>query len=238
MQREADNPIRTTEWEDIQYEFGNRVGKYETHEAEILQQKAAKSQLNKNLVAYDPEKEKQKDREERTVDKSESVGGSHEEAPDSDDDDFFLAKMRQQRLDELKKRMQDERFGVLRSIPGSEYVKEITEDSARCWVVAILVQPGHSDCEALLTVMRTVAQRQKSIKFVSMLYTEAIDKSFPQTLLPCVLLYHEKKLQQQLTGAEHWRKRREVSVRYTEHVLKRFGVPVTVESSEEEVEED
>eukprot|EP00796_Vickermania_ingenoplastis_P004343 gene4343-3157_t len=236
MQREASNPIRTTEWEDIQYQFGNRVGKYETHEAEILLQKAAQNELNRGLEAYNPEKEKRSERDARQEDAPDAQPGP---APvvDSDDDDDYLTVLRQKRMAEMKKKMQEDCFGVLRAVPGSDYVKEVTEASAHHWVVAVLGQPGHSDCEALLTAMRTVAQKCKGVKFVSMLYSEALDASFPTSHLPCVLLYHQKKLQKQLTGPEHWKERRDISVRQIERVLRQYGAIPVVDASEESGDE-
>lgn len=217
MQRTADNPIQTTDWEDVQYQFGNRVGKYETHEAEILMQKEAQLHLNNGLESYNPEKEKEKEKAGRQAEEEEPTEGKGEDDSDEELDD--LEKLRQKRMLELKQKMADDRFGVLKAIPGKDYVKEVTVGSEKNWVVALLVQPGHSDCEALLTAMRTVALKHRFVKFVSMIYTEAVDMSFPLTHLPCVVMYHEGKLQHQLTGGEPWKERRDISVAHVERVL-------------------
>lgn len=247
MQRTADNPnhLHTTEWEDIQYQFGNRVGKYETHEEEILMRKAEQTapELNKHLEAYDPEEEKRKDQEERAKDPEGTLdrdGSGDNGAPpiDSDDEEDYLEKLRRKRREELQKQLADNRFGVLRSIPGSAYVKEVTEDSANCWVVALLIQPGQSDCEALRTAMSNVAQRFKFVKFVSMLFTDALGNAFPVHHLPCVLLYRHMKLQHQLTGPETWKDRREVNVAQVERVLRQYGVLPAEESEEDSSKDD
>ncbi|KAG5500659.1 hypothetical protein JIQ42_04678 [Leishmania sp. Namibia] len=225
MERTADQRIRTTEWEDIQYRFGNRVGKYATHEREILAQSIADKNQNACLTSYNPHAEKVKAKLERggyeCHEKCE--GDDTEIIVESDDEDDALAAIRQRRLMELQRQRAIERFGVLRHIPGADYVAEVTEASSTCWVVAVLMKPGHSDCEALLTVLRTVAQRRRSVKFVSMISTEAIPK-FPDGHLPCVLLYRDQELKKQMTGLTVWQAQRQLNVTTVEQVLSRNGV--------------
>lgn len=224
MERSADNRIRTTEWEDVQYKYGNRVGKYETHELEILAQKMADKNQNTCLVAYDPHAERVADKLERGGYEVEE-GGTEDAAAidDSDDDDDALAAIRKRRMAELQRQKANERFGVLRHVAGADYVTEVTEASAACWVVAVLIRPGHSDCEALLTVLRTVAQRHRTIKFVSMISTDAIP-NFPDRHLPCVLLYHNKELKKQVTNLEEWMEKKQLNVGTAERLLSRYGV--------------
>lgn len=265
MQRTADNPrhLHTTEWEDIQYQFGNRVGKYETHEEEILWRKASKDPAvsNRNLAIYDPKKEKSEyfrycmdegssSADEETSSDEEETKGEVESVLDQkdtkkvttditeeEDESSVLEKIRKKRLDELKKGLLETAVnaGCLRSVSGSAYVKEVTEESVRFWVVAILVQPGESNCEALLSAMRTVAQRQRAVKFVSMVYTEVVGPTFPVQHLPCVLLYRHGKMQQQLTGPDHWKVRREMNCDQIEKTLRFFGV-LSSEDDESEKE--
>ncbi|KAK7195776.1 phosducin [Novymonas esmeraldas] len=225
MERTADQRIRTTEWEDVQYRYGNRVGKYETHELEILAQKIADKHQNTCLTAYDPHTERVADKLERGG--YECAEGREADGTaaivDSDDEDDALSVLRRRRLAELQRQSAMERFGVLRHIPGSDYVAEVTEASATCWVVGVLVKPGNSDCEALLTVLRTVAQRRRTVKFVSMISTEAIP-NFPDRHLPCVLLYRDKELRRQVTGLAEWQNQRQLDVSTAERVLLRHGV--------------
>ncbi|AYU79098.1 Phosducin [Leishmania donovani] len=240
MERTADQRIRTTEWEDVQYRYGNRVGKYKTHELEILAQQIADRNQNTCLTAYDPQAEKVAAKLERGG--YEYKGGEEEGTNfivDSDDEDEAVAAIRRRRLMELQRQKAMERFGVLRHIPGADYVAEVTEASSSCWVVAALIKPGHSDCEALLTVLRTVAQRRRSVKFVSMIYTEAIPK-FPDGLLPCVLLYKDKELKKQITGLADWQAQKRLSVATVEQVLSRNGVlpPIEDDEIDEAVDKD
>lgn len=229
MERSADNRVRTTEWEDVQYRYGNRVGKYETHELEILAQKIADKNQNTCLTVYDPQAEKVAAKLERGGYECEEAEGQEDAGEDtgaiadSDDDDDALAAIRRRRLMELQRQQAMERFGVLRHIPGADYVAEVTETSASCWVVGVLVKPGNSDCEALLSVLRTVAQRRRTVKFVSMISTEAIP-NFPDRHLPCVLLYKDKELKKQLTGLADWQSQKQLSVATVEGVLHRYAV--------------
>ncbi|GET88860.1 hypothetical protein, conserved [Leishmania tarentolae] len=233
MERTADQRIHTTEWEDVQYRYGNRVGKYQTHELEILAQQLADRNQNTCLNAYDPHAEK-------VAAKLERGGYEHDEDGEeegrscivnSDDEDEALAAIRRRRLMELQRQKAMERFGVLRHIPGADYVQEVTEASSMSWVVAALIKPGHSNCEALLTVLRTVAQRHRSVKIVSMIYTEAI-QNFPEGLLPCVLLYKDKELRKQITGLGDWQAQKKLSVASVEQILSRNGALPPIEEDE------
>jgi hypothetical protein len=233
MERTADNRIRTTEWEDVQYKYGNRVGKYETHELEILAQKIADKNQNTCLVAYDPHAEKVSDKLERGgYDCEEEDAKDVEAVVDSDDEDDALAAIRRRRMLELQRQSASERFGVLRHVAGADYVAEVTEASVTCWVVAVLVKPGNGDCEALLTVLRTVAQRHKAVKFVCLISTDAIP-NFPDRHLPCVLLYKDKTLKKQVTNLDEWILKKQLNVGTAEQLLSRYGV-----LPRDEVEED
>ncbi|KEG14354.1 hypothetical protein DQ04_00511170 [Trypanosoma grayi] len=238
VERTADQRIRTTEWEDIQYKYGNRVGKYANNELGILAQKIADENVNTCLKTYDPN-------EERVQDKIERGGYNTEVQPgesnldgvvvDEDDEDEALAAFRKKRLAELQQQQEAQRFGVLRHVPGSQYMAEVTEGSLNNWVVAVLIRPGHNDCEGLLSVMRVVAQRQRNVKIVSMISTEAI-KNFPDRYLPCVLFYNKKNLQQQLTELAPWLSRdKQLSIESVERVLHRYGV---IKNDEFDAEDD
>ncbi|KPA79010.1 hypothetical protein ABB37_05552 [Leptomonas pyrrhocoris] len=238
MERTADNRIHTTEWEDVQYKYGNRVGKYETHELEILAQKIADKNQNTCLVAYDPHAEKVADKLERGgYDCEEGSGKDVAAVEDSDDEDDALAAIRRRRILELQRQKAADRFGVLRHIPGADYVTEVTEASATCWVVAVLIRPGNSDCEALLAVLRTVAQRHKALKFVSMISTDAIP-NFPDRHLPCVLLYNSKELKKQITNLDEWMQKKHLNVGTAELLLSRCGVLPRGEDGEAESERE
>lgn len=222
MERSADHHIHTTEWEDIQYKYGNRVGKYATQELEILAQKIAVKSGDMCLEAYDPDRERRDAKLERRGPGSDADEEAFNNSSDSDED-IALEAIRRHRIVELQKQAATEHFGVLRHVPGKDYVKEVTDASEKNWVVAVLVIPGHSDCEALLNVFRTVATRHREVKFVSMISTEAI-VSFPDRHLPCALLYKDRTLRHQVSGLSAWTNQKEFSVKTVESVLMSRGV--------------
>lgn len=234
MERSADNRIRTTEWEDVQYKFGNKVGKYASHELEILAQGIADANENTCLKPYDREAERVEDKMERGgYEFAEGREGDPEAVLDPDDDDDALAAIRRRRLAEMQRQKEQERFGVLRHVPGSDYVKEVTDASESNHVVAVLIKPGDSNCEAMLSVMRSVAQRHRDVKFVSMVSTEAIP-SFPDKHLPCVLLYRSKALKNQVTGLDAWKAKNQLSIHTVERMLRLNGVLPQEDEEEDE----
>lgn len=137
---------------------------------------------------------------------------------------------------ELQKQSQTHVFGVVTHVPGSDYIKEVTEGSEKSWVVAILTMLGNDDAENLITIMRQAASRNRDVRFVSMIAQEAIP-NFPAKHVPCVLLYKEGTMQQQLTGLEPWQERKEVTLASVERNLQSFGV-INREEYERDDDED
>lgn len=237
MERTADGRIRTTEWEDIQYKHGNKVGKYQTHEMQLLAQRIADANPNIQLKSYDATEEKVRDKLQRggyDVD-PEEVKDIHDIGSDDDDDDA-LAAFRQRRMAEIQQIQQTHVFGVVRHIPGSDYVKEITESSENCWVVGIMTSQGLEDCDVLLKVMSQVASRHRDVKFVSLYAKEAVAK-LPDRLLPCVVLYHKGALVCQMTQLDQWKDGKTVTVDSVERLLGRYGT-IQREDEEESMTDD
>lgn len=236
MERTADGRIRTTEWEDIQYKHGNKVGAYITHEADLLAQRVADANPNIHLKSYDANEEKVRDKLERggyDVDPEATV--EPEDIDDSDDDDA-LAAYRRKRMAEMQQEAQSNVFGSVRHIDGSDYIREITEGSKNCWVAGVMVAQGHEGCDALLKVLQQVAMKHRDVKFVSLFAKEAVAK-MPDRLLPCVVFYHKGSLVNQLTEVSVWEdSKRCISVESAERVLGRVGV-ITCEEEEETEDE-
>ncbi|CUG69172.1 phosducin-like protein, putative [Bodo saltans] len=237
MERNADGRIRTTEWEDIQYKHGNKVGKYTTHEGELLAQRVKDANPNILLKVYDANEEKVRDKLARGgYDVDPAVTVDPDDIDDSDDDDA-LAAFRNKRMAELQRVAQTNVFGVVRNISGAEYVQEITDSSQQCWVVGIMIAQGHEGCDALLKVLQLVAMKHRDVKFVSLLAKEAVAK-MPDRLLPCVVFYHKGSLVNQLTEITVWEdSKRCVSVEAAERVLSRVGV-IKSEEDDDEDEDD
>ena len=216
VERTADGRIRTTQWEDIQYKHGNRVGQYVNHELDIMAQRIGDKHINSELQPYDPTAEKLKDKEERGNPAGDDVG-------EDDDDDGAIAAYRQRRLAELQKQQGQVAFGRVRSIRGSDYVTEVTNSSTKCCVVVLLSQEGHAECRSLREVFDSVSAAHTDIKFVEIPATEAIP-NFPMKHLPCVLVYWATKMVQQVTGMDTWGGSHGLSPSTVEAGLRKLGV--------------
>ncbi|KAJ9442958.1 Viral IAP-associated factor-like protein [Diplonema papillatum] len=190
--RTANNDITTTEWEDIQYKFGNKVGKYATQEEEIQQQKM-KDIIEEAIVSYDP-------LESRTV---EQLDEMLEEDGRADNDEDVLVAYRRQRKAEMLARQQGSVFGSIRHITKPEYVDVITKAGEGIWVLVLLVEEGDDHSSMLLRIMGEVAERHPHLKFVSIKSTDAI-ATFPKANLPTVLLYNTGDMKKQITGLQAW----------------------------------
>lgn len=248
VERRADERIRTSEWEDIQYKHGNKVGKYATNEMQLLAQRLADANPNIQLRAYDPSEEKVRDKverggydmdDERAQAMLEGVEDSDEDMMDEDD---ALAVFRQRRKDELLKQQETHPFGTIKHIPGAEYVSEITKASTNCWVVAIMMKLGHRDCDVLLDIMRHAASRNRDVKFVSLVASEA-SANFPDKHLPCVLLYKDETMMAQFTGLQPWSvnpaaEKSVLELASVERMLQRNGVIFKEEYEDEEDDDD
>lgn len=211
VERTADDRIRTTEWEDIQYKHGNCVGQYRDREVEILAQKVADNHQDALHRVYDSTLEKVQDKEARNgydgnveeeFDEAGERNDEQEDAADSDDDEY-LAEIRRRRVLEMQKKAASDNFGALVPISGCDYVAEITEGSAKNWVVGLLTELGHEGCEALATLLAAIAPKYRDVKFVSVPVSEALPK-FPVKQLPCVVFYHKGVMVHQLTTTEPW----------------------------------
>jgi hypothetical protein len=231
VERTADGKLRTTEWEDIQYKHGNRVGQYRDKEMVIIAQKLLEGHQDEALRAYDPVAEKVHDKEARGgyevgpdaagAERDEADAGS--EKDDDDDEDEFLAQYRARRREALEKQVTANKFGRLRKIAGSNYVAEITEASSnKVWVIAALIVEGEEGCDSLLRLFEQVSQRHPAIKFVYLPAAEAIAK-FPPKHAPCVLLYYDGRMVHQLTGCDAWGGAKRMSVETVCSTLADYG---------------
>ena len=236
VERSADGRIRTTEWDDIQYKHGNRVGKYRDQELEILAQRVMDKHPNASLECYDDIAEKVYDKAERGgYDNNEAIlnGEIDPDDDEDDDEDDYLAKFRAKRRIAIEIERSKHCFGRIRRIPGADYVPEITEASDGHWVVAVLVEEGDEGSDALVRVLEKTCVTHSDVKFVSMISTEAIAK-FPRKQLPCVLIYHNKLMVRQMTGLEAWGGK-QLSVESVDQCLAENGV---IELDDENYEEE
>lgn len=209
--RTANNDLVTSEWEDVQYKFGNKTGKYATHEAELKQQKAMKALVEDFVADYNP-------LEHRTV---EELDKMLEEDALGDEDEDAIVRYREQRRQEMLERQRGQRHVGVRRIAKSEYISEVNRAGEGVWVVLLLIEEGHADCDALLRGCTEAAERNPRIKFLTIKSTDAIE-NFPRAELPKVLLYFEEKMHRQVDGMMPWGSKTP-SCEDIEEALRRLG---------------
>jgi len=227
--RTANNELVTSEWEEIQYKHGNKVGKYATHEEELKQQREMKKFVENFVAEYDP-------LENRTV---EELDKMLEEDGLGDEDEDAIVRYREQRRREMLERQRGQRHGSVRHIAKNEYVSQVNGAGEGVWVVLMLVEEGQPDCDALRRACTEAAERLPRIKFLTIKSTDAIE-NFPRERLPMVLLYRDGEMQRQVDGMAPWGGKRPSS-EDIESALRRLG-PLRgerkVDSDDEEEEEE
>ncbi len=116
-------------------------------------------------------------------------------------DEAVLAKIRAQRLNELKLQAAKARFGSgsLPEIHKGEWKDQVTEAAFSQKVVVMLYKPGEEWCGLLERQLAVVAGRFPRVKFVKIVFTSAI-ADFPEKSLPCLLIYNKNDPIQQIVG--------------------------------------
>jgi hypothetical protein len=116
-------------------------------------------------------------------------------------DEAILAKIRAQRLNELKMQASKGRVGgsTLPEISKNEWKDQVTEAAFSQKVVVLLFKPGEEWCSLLERQLAAVAGRFPRVKFVKIVFTSAIS-DFPEKSLPCLLIYNKNEPIQQIVG--------------------------------------
>jgi hypothetical protein len=120
-----------------------------------------------------------------------------DELDDLLDDSIFMEKFRAQRLSQMQQTAAANKFGDVRPIEKSEWVREVTEGSKGQWVVAFLYQPGMVECALMEQTLTILAAKHKYCKFVKMRSTSCME-NWPDKRLPTLFMYHDEELQQNM----------------------------------------
>ena len=169
---ERDKP--TTEWDDIQRRIGNLPP---------LEQK-------KNTAVV-----------EALEAVADNAGGSSTNAGD-DNDDNELARLRAERLDELKggSGSREPRFGTVAPLSREDYKKEVNEAGDGVGVVVFLSKSkGHYLSSYTLVLLEQLARKFSDVKFLRIESTDCIP-GYPDGNLPTLLIYRDDELLRQCTG--------------------------------------
>ena len=103
----------------------------------------------------------------------------------------------------MQEKQKGTRFGGIRHITKPQYVDEITKAGEGIWVLVLLVEEGHKECEYLLRIMNEVADRNPHLKIVSIKSTDAIN-NFPKEQLPTCLVYQSGSMSRTVNGIKAW----------------------------------
>ena len=137
-----------------------------------------------------------------------SNSATDDEQSESDDDDSFLddefmARYRNQRINELQEeqRKQQQRpnlYGEVIPISRPEWKTQVNDSSEDAWVVVCLTSHGDSNrTSSVVEAIHALAMEHPHVKFVTIPSHQAIP-NWPEANLPSLFLYRDGKMQHEL----------------------------------------
>lgn len=112
---------------------------------------------------------------------------------DLDEDEAeFLKQYQQQRMQELKQKAAQMKFGTVFEIAREEYVSQVTEGSKEAFVVLHLYQNYVEPAVLLNEHLEEVARQYPGVKFVKMIATKCVE-NFPDAHVPTLIIYKDGK---------------------------------------------
>ncbi|KAG0052525.1 Phosducin-like protein 3 [Gryganskiella cystojenkinii] len=181
----ANNHDEDTEWNDILRAKGIIPQKEgQITEADII------DMIDEAILKRDA-----KNYEQKTVDELDELleeGGEDEER--------MLMEYRQQRLNQMRQEMSEDKFGEIQHIYKTDFVREVSDASKDVWVVAYLYKESIPICKLMGAHLATVAARNKATKFVKIIGDQCIP-NYPDRNLPTLLIYGHGDVKAQLVGA-------------------------------------
>ena len=184
-ERAANGRIHTTEWEDVQYQFGNKVGQYICKEADILQQRKNDEKPD-DYATFQPFLEKIQD--------------TFSVASGSDDDE--LAMLRKERLQTLRSSQKPRKNIIETSY--EKYIENVTERSLKQGVLLVIYDPSISHCQKLLYILDRVDNKELNSVAVVAISTAEARLQIEEHELPCVVLYWQGTVVRTLHGSSVW----------------------------------
>jgi hypothetical protein len=112
-------------------------------------------------------------------------------------DESCLGAFREKRLAELKAKRSTERYGSVKEITKPEWIKEVNDASAACWVICHLYADHIDGCEVMDSVISRFAARFRSVKCLRIKARNAVE-NFPDSKLPALFFYRNGSMQHQL----------------------------------------
>mmetsp|Transcript_6259 Transcript_6259/g.11137 ORF Transcript_6259/g.11137 Transcript_6259/m.11137 type:complete len:283 (+) Transcript_6259:130-978(+) len=177
--------LETTEWEDVLVKHG------------VISER-------EEIVAARAAKQESAARTERQVEDEDLLASKSLEELDAVEDEFeedLLRKMRDARLKELAEKAKGEKYGEVYPITKADFIREVTEDSKKCWVVVEMFKDGIQESTKASDLLRQLAAKQKATKFVRIRSTDCVE-NWPDSSVPCFFLYHDGVMQKQIVGLD------------------------------------
>ncbi|KAM8939502.1 LOW QUALITY PROTEIN: phosducin-like protein 2 [Pelodytes ibericus] len=177
------DPNEDTEWNDVLRDFGIIPPKEE--EKDEVEEMVLRLQEEAAIKPY----------ERMTL-------GSLKEAEDIfQDDERAIEIYRQQRIQELKSQQKRQMFGELVEIPGTLYVKEVTNAKPDVWVVIHLYRSCIPMCVLLNQHLQILAEKFPETKFLKAIVDSCIHK-YQDHCLPTLLVYRNGQVEDEFIGAK------------------------------------
>ncbi|XP_076901577.1 uncharacterized protein LOC143556026 [Bidens hawaiensis] len=172
----------TTQWDDIQRKLGNLPPKPPVFKPDPFTPAEDEDSKPKDTNWIDSKTEEQL-----------------EDLEDDLDDNWFLEEYRRKRLAEMKNRVKVPKFGSIKPVSGSDFVREVSQAPSDVWVVVILYKDGYPECGVLLQCMEELATMYPGTKFVKIISTDCIP-NYPDRNLPTVLVYNNGAVKANYVG--------------------------------------
>jgi hypothetical protein len=167
--------------------------------------------------------------QESVDDNGNEHGNEKADGDDDDDDDYlleddeFLDRYRQQRLEELqeeklKKKGENVEFGEVVLVARDEWNFHVNESSLKHWVVVCLTSSDTERTGRVEQAVRQLAEDYRTTKFILIPSRSAIP-NWPDSNLPSIFLYRHGKMQSELLRLSP-----ETNVEELEETLQESGV--------------
>jgi len=182
----------TTEWEDILISKGV-VSKEQVYLAKGLDPRDFMEEYKQKVEIEEPE--------QKTPLETAKTIEELDELEDEFDDDRFFQDFREKRLAELKEQALRNRFGTVQEITKADWIKEVNEASAACWVIIHLYQTHVAECSVVDEAFLALSSKFRDVKFLKIRSNLAVE-NWPDSNLPAIFLYRNGSLQSQFIGVK------------------------------------
>lgn len=149
--------------------------------------------------------------------KTQQPNDGNDDESDNNDNDYFISKYRQERLEQWKKECEQPSFGDVIPISRPEWTYHVNEASIKSWVmVCLTADVERTGC--IEAAMEDLAVKFPNIKFTT-IHNQAAIPNWPEENLPSLFLYRHGTMQHQLVAMDC-----NISPDQLEWKLSNFGV--------------